>query len=187
MNKIILASASPRRKKLLEQAGIRFNVDHANIDETINPQLTPLQFVKKLSLQKAKLVAKKYKKEIIIAADTIIALGKVTIGKPKDKKDAVKILKLLSGKMHFVITAFTIINTQTKKIITQAVKTKVFFKKITAEEISKYLLTAKILDKAGAYAIQEEGGSFVKKTVGDYTNIIGLPIKPLLKELNKLI
>ena len=184
--KIILASASPRRKKLLEDAGINFKIDHANIDETIDPALTPLQFVKKLSLQKAKLVAKKYKNEIIIGADTIIALGKVTIGKPKNKKDAAKILKQLSGKMHSVITAFTIINTQTKKIITQAVKTKVFFKKITDKEISKYLLTAKILDKAGAYAIQEEGSAFVKKTVGDYTNIIGLPVKPLLKELKNI-
>jgi len=185
MKKIILASSSPRRRQLLAQTGLKFEVDYVDIDETIDAKLTPLQFTKKLSVKKVELISGKYKEAIIIAADTIIALGKITIGKPKDIKDATRILQLLSGKIHYVITAFTILNTQTKKIVTKAVKTKVFFKKLSHEEISQYLKTAKIMDKAGAYAIQEEGGAFVKKTIGDYTNIIGLPIKSLLKTLKQ--
>jgi len=186
MKQIVLASSSPRRKALLEKAGLKFIVYPSNYEELIDEKLFPAKLAKKLSLEKAKAIYKKFGNSIVITADTLIACNGKVIGKPKDKKDAKKILEFLSGKMHSVITGFTLYDTQKNKFITKSVKSKVYFNKISKKEINKYITSKKPFDKAGAYGIQELPKTFINKVTGDYDNIIGLPIKALLKELRKL-
>ena len=185
MKKIILASGSPRRKKLLEQLGLKFEIKTSNFEEKIEPNLNPHTLVKKQSRGKAKNVAKLYKNALIIAADTMVYLNGKYIGKPITEKNARNALQQLSGKKHLIISGFTIIDTLTNKTITKSVETKVYFKKLTLKEIDDYIKTGEPLDKAGAYGIQEKGAIFVEKIEGDYFNVVGLPIFALVTELKK--
>lgn len=183
MKKIILASQSPRRKALLKQIGLNFEVIVSNFEEKIEYGLKPNELAEKFSLQKAKDVAKKQKNAIVIAADTFVVLNNEILGKPETPENARRMLKKLSGKAHIVITGFTIIDTKTGKTKTRSLETKVFIKKLTKEEIDEYIKTGEPLDKAGAYAAQELGGLFVEKIEGDFFNLVGLPIFDLAKEL----
>lgn len=183
MKKIILASVSPRRKELLKKIGIKFKVVESDFKEFTDPNLKPQELVKKLSLEKAKAVFKNHKDSIIIAADTIVVIRNEIIGKPKDKKDAKRMLNKLSGKMHYVYTGFTIIDS---KPITKSVKSKVYFRNLSSKEIDDYVAHEKPFDKAGAYAVQEKAGIFIKKIEGDFFNVVGLPIYALARELKKL-
>jgi len=176
MKQIVLASASPRRKELLEEMDIAFIVDPSGSEENIDESLSPLEIAATLSLQKAQVVAKRHKNALVIGADTIVVLGKKILGKPKTKAHAKEMLSLLSGKAHDVITGFTIIDTDTGKKVTKAVTTKVYFKKITQEEKDAYVATGEPMDKAGAYAIQERGSFFIEKIEGDFDNVVGLPL-----------
>lgn len=185
MKKIILASQSPRRKALLKQVGLNFEVIVSNFEEKIEYSLKPEELAEKFSLQKAKDVARKQKNAIIIAADTLVVFNNEILGKPKTPEKARQMLKKLSGRSHLVITGFTIIDTKSGKTVTKSVKSKVYFKKLTNQEISSYVATGEPLDKAGAYAVQEKGGLFVEKIEGDFLNIVGLPISNLVKELKK--
>ena len=185
MKKIVLASKSERRKELLGQIGIRPVIDESKIDENKYKFSSPVKLVETLSKVKAKAVSQKYKDAIIIGADTIVVLGNEIIGKPTSLKDAVKILKKLSGKPHLVITGFTVLDTKTKKSVTKAVKTRVIFKKLSEEEIKAYVYSSKVLDKAGAYAIQDKAGMFITGISGDYFNIVGLPIFKLSESLKE--
>ncbi len=182
--KIILASNSPRRKELLKQIGLRFKIIVSNVEEK-NASTSPVDFVKILSRKKAKAVAINNKNAIVIGADTIVVLKNEIIGKPDSLENAIEILKKLSGKTHLVITGFTIIDSKTKKQITKAVTTKVTFKDLSDQEIKAYVYSSKVLDKAGAYAIQDKAGMFIKEVKGDYFNIVGLPIFSLYQELKK--
>lgn len=184
MKKIILASASPRRKKLLEKIGIKFKVVKSNFKEYVDVKLTPHELVRKLSLEKARTVFKNHRDSIIIAADTFVVCSGKILGKPKNKKDAKNMLEFLSGKDHLIITGFTIIHGN--NVITKSKTTKVWMRKITNEEISTYIRTGEPFDKAGAYAIQGIAKKFIKKIDGDLSNAIGLPIYSLIKELKKL-
>lgn len=188
MKKIILASASPRRKQLLKQIGLIFSIEKSSYEEKVNKRTqSPHKLVQKLSLGKAKAVARKHKDAVIIAADTLVFVNGKVVGKPKDLEDAKKILLALSGKIHLVITGFTIIDVEKKKIITRSIETKVYMKALSKEKIDNYVDTKKPLDKAGAYAIQEiENDDFIEKIEGDYYNIVGLPIFELKKELKKI-
>lgn len=181
---IILASASPRRKKLLEQIGLKFTVKVSDIDENNVPNLPPEKLAEYLSLKKAKKLAKEYPKSTIIGADTLIVCNKKILGKPKSKQNAKEILKKLRGRMHVIITGVTVI--KARKIQTSHVSTKVYFKKLTDDEINAYIKTGEPMDKAGAYGIQEKGVLFVERIDGDYPNVVGLPlvlIDKMLKEL----
>lgn len=181
---IILASNSPRRKELLKQIGLKFKVIVSSVDEKITVT-SPVDFVKILSREKAKTVAMINKNAIVIGADTIVVLKNEIIGKPSSLNNAIEILKKLSGKSHFVVTGFTILDSKTKKEVTKAVKTKVVFKDLSDQEIKAYVYSSKVLDKAGAYAIQDKAGMFIKEVKGDYFNIVGLPIFSLYQELKK--
>ncbi len=185
MRRIILASESPRRKRLLKQLDIDFEVVPSEIEEKLNPRLKPKGQAELLSKEKAKAVAAKYNDAIIIAADTIIALEDEVLVKPQDGRDARRILKKLSGKVHTVITGFTILDTENQKKITKSVETKVFFKNLQEKEIRSYIEKENLLDKAGAYAIQGIGVVFVEKIEGDYFNVVGLPLFALARELKK--
>src|SRR3989344_8421951 len=185
MRKIVVASASRRMKKLLEQIGLQFEVCVSNFDEKEGSNLTPHELAKNLSLGKAKEVASKYKNAIIISADTFVSFKGAILSKPETKENARQTLKLLSGRAHPIITGFTILDTRTGKTVSKSIETKVYMKKLTDEEIEGYIKTGEPLDKAGAYGIQERGAMFVEKIEGDYSNVVGLPLYELVEELKK--
>lgn len=187
MKRLILASASPRRKQLLKQIGLVFEILPSNIEEKLNPRLKPLHQVEALSLQKAQATAlmKEAKGAIILAADSMVAVADEIMGKPKDEKDARRMLRKLSGTTHAIVTGFTLVDTITGKKVTKSVETKVWFKKLSSQDISAYIKTKEPFDKAGAYAIQEVGSIFVEKIEGDYQGAVGLPLFALAKELKK--
>lgn len=187
MKKIVLASASPRRKELLEQIGLQFEVEPSNHDEESRPGLTPHELARSLSIEKAQVVAKNYRDAIIIAADTFIVLGERILGKPNTDAEATEMLTFLNGKPHSVITGFTILNTNDAKSVTQSVETTVHMKNLLPEEIEAYVATKEPIGKAGAYAIQGLGAVIVERIEGDYSNVVGLPLGVLaesLKEFN---
>ncbi len=184
---IILASKSPRRRKLLKQIGLKFKSFSVDLHEEILDGEHPIQTVKRLSLHKMEEAAKKVKDGILITADTIVVLDKEIIGKPKNEKDAFKILSKLSGRTHDVYTGFAILNMRTKQKIVSYAKTKVTFRKLTKTEILDYIKTGSPMDKAGAYGIQDDFGAvFVKRINGCYYNVVGLPIQKLYIALQKI-
>lgn len=182
--KIILASASPRRKSLMDVLGLNFEVKVSDCEEKIDINANVEDIVMSLSLQKAQAVAKESDKDsIVIGADTVVSYQNEILGKPKDKQDAIRMLTLLSGNTHSVYTGFTIINAIDNTIITDYEKSDVTFKPLTENEIIDYVNTNDPMDKAGAYSIQGIASSFVEILDGDYNNVVGLPIYKLSKYL----
>jgi septum formation protein len=185
MRKIVLASASPRRRELLAKIGLKFEVALSNHVEESHGDLEPHVLAKQLSLEKATAVAAKYPDAIIIAADTFGVLDGKIIGKPHTNAEAIKMLRMLSGRSHLVITGFTILDTARKKRVSRFIETKVYFRKLTDAEIDAYVRTGEPLDKAGAYAIQGLGALLVEKIEGDYYNVIGLPLSAVTANLKQ--
>ena len=185
MKKIILASASPRRKRLLDQIGLKFTVDESGFEEDMNLKMRPHDLAKFLSLKKAQKVARKYKNSIIIGADTFVMFNGKLLGKAHSKEEAREILIEINGKPHEVITGFTIIDTRTGKTISKSVQSRVYMKKMTKGEIDAYVRSEEPIGKAGAYAVQEKGALFVEKVEGDFYNVVGLPIIELTNQLKK--
>lgn len=178
---IILASASPRRKELLELINVKFKIQASNINEILDDRLNLEDKIEDLSYQKASIIADTVSGDfLVIGADTVVEIDGEILGKPKDKADAKRMLQLLSGKDHQVITAICLIPTNDKNnSVKTHEKTKVKFIQLTEEQIDKYIESGEPMDKAGAYAIQGLGVMFVKSISGCYTNVVGLPI-PLL-------
>ncbi len=187
MNKIILASQSPRRKQLLEWAEVPFEVVVKETDERFPPGLTPEEVAIYIARNKAIAVQEQRNKdEVILAADTIVVLGDNIIGKPVHREDAVSILLALSGEIHKVITGVVIKKGSTE--IAFADTTEVEFHNITVSEIEFYVDKYKPYDKAGAYAIQEWIGVVgIKSINGDFYNVMGLPVSRVVREIQKLI
>jgi len=186
MKKLILASASPRRKQLLQQLGLDFIVVPSNVAEKLDLRLTPRQQAEQLALQKTQAVAVQFDDAIIIGADTFVVVGNEIVGKPKDEHDAKRMLKKLRGRQHVIVTGFVLIDTASKRTIIKSVETKVWFRKLSLQEIHSYLEKEKPFDKAGAYAVQGLGTTFVEKIEGEYSGAVGLPLFTLAKELRKL-
>jgi len=187
---LILASSSPRRKKLLENLGFQFEVISPNIDEDVFPEhLQPKEIAIFLSLQKAKNIAQNISSnKIVISADTIVVLNNEILNKPIDYADAKQILQKLSNNTHIVYTGVTVINTTTAKIISEVKATEVTFRKLENEEIDFYIKSGSPMDKAGAYGIQDDFGAiFVKEIKGCYYNIVGLPLEMLYQMLKEII
>lgn len=185
MKQIILASSSPRRKALLEMIGLPFKAIESRFKEVMDDNLNHHDLAKKLSLGKAREVAKNYPNAIIIAADTFIVESGEYLSKAHTKEEAKTMLKKLSGKAHKVITGFTIIDTKTDKRLSKSQETKVYFKTLTNHEIDAYIVSGEPIEKAGAYAIQGLGSMLVEKIEGDYFNVVGLPIFSLAKSLEE--
>ena len=185
MEKIILASQSPRRKQLLEWAEIDFTVEASTADETYPPGLPVEEVPVFIASNKAKAVQQKIKhNSIILAADTIVVLYGEVINKPANRDDAIKILRSLSGEIHRVITGVVLLHDE--KQISFADITQVEFHALTDEQIFFYVDKYKPYDKAGAYAIQEWiGVTGIKSIHGDFYNVMGLPVSRVVKELNK--
>ena len=173
---LILASASPRRRELLNQAGIIPSaIAPVEVDETPFPGEKPRDYTRRLAAQKATLAANKNRGALVLAADTAVAVGVRILGKPGDRAEAEKFLKLLSGRRHRVITSIAL-KPPSKKLVQKTVITSVSFKRLTAGEINWYLECGEWRGKAGGYAIQGKAGAFVKRINGSYTNVVGLPL-----------
>lgn len=188
MLKIILASASPRRKELLSKISREFEIIPAKGEEVITKTL-PWEVVEELSFEKAEEIAKQQKEEcIVIGADTIVAKNEKIMGKPKDAQEAFSMLSEIRGTCHQVYTGVTLIRTGSqKKVITFAEKTEVELYSMTDQEIRDYILSGDCMDKAGAYGIQGDFAVFVKGIIGDYYNVVGLPVGRVYQELKRLL
>lgn len=204
MYKIYLASKSPRRKELLTQIGMEFEILVSDKDEIIEGHV-PDEVVKELSMQKAydiegvliknsegklleKHIGQGYDGVIVIGADTVVSYDDVILGKPQDEADAFNMLKKLSGKVHTVSTGVTIvaINEKERKVFNFAENTKVAMYEISDEEIKSYIATKEPMDKAGSYGIQGIGAKFIKGIEGDYNNVVGLPIGKIYQTIKSL-
>lgn len=181
MNRLILASASPRRKELIKKISDLFECIPADIEETIPNDLDNEKVPEHLAKLKAEHIYSLYHDSLVIGCDTVVvAKGKI-LGKPKDKMDAYDMLSMLSGITHEVITGVCVINSGVEKCFAE--KSFVTFKKLSENQINDYIKTGEPMDKAGAYGIQTKGSELVEKYDGDYYNIVGLPIERIKKEL----
>lgn len=185
---LILASASPRRKELLEQIGLKFTVISSNIEETLETSETPEALVIRLSLAKACDIAQRsdISSRWIIGSDTVVVSDQQILGKPIDDNDAATMLKKLSGTSHLVVSGFAVIDRRQQRQYSEAVTTKVYFRQLTESEIARYIATREPMDKAGAYAIQGIGACFVSGIEGSYSNVVGLPLCRLTLALKNL-
>jgi len=185
MRKIVLASSSPRRKEILSKTGLKFVVDPGDYEEDMTMKLRPIELAKTLSRGKAESVARRHKDAIIIGADTFITYKNEVMGKPHTPVRAIGMLRRLSGKVHSVITGFTIIDTRTGKSISRAIESKVKLRRMTQREIIAYVKTGEPLERGGGYAAQELGSVFIEKIDGDFFSVMGLPVYELVKELKR--
>jgi len=182
---LILASSSPRRKYLLEQAGLSFSVVPSSIDEKSVPISSPETYVRVLSEAKADNVSEKYPEKWVIGADTIVLKDETILGKPGSRAEARTMLKRLSGQTHQVFTGYSICCKVKSQNFSETIKTQVLFKNLTDQEIEWYIHTTEPFDKAGAYAIQGLGTFLVKSINGSYTNVVGLPVCEVIEFLIK--
>lgn len=183
--KIILASASPRRKELIRHIFDVVEVIPADIDESIPPKLSAKDVPSYLSEQKALFLASDHPTDLIIAADTVVISDDKILGKPRDTDDARRMLKALSGREHEVITGCTLaLNGSSRSF---SVSSRVHFYPLNEAEINAYIETGEPMDKAGSYGIQGKGSLFVKEIHGDYFNIVGLPVAKLNQEIKDFL
>jgi septum formation protein len=185
---IVLASASPRRRELLTQIGLKFQVVPSRAEELVLPGETPEEHVIRLSIDKASDVAaqKEVEGRWFIGSDTIVLCNGQILGKPADERHAAQMLRMLSGQEHRVLSGYAILDRQTGEQRAEAVSTKVRFRELTDAEIARYIASGEPADKAGAYAIQGLGVCFVAEIEGSYTNVVGLPLCRLTLALKEL-
>ena len=182
MYQLVLASKSPRRLKLLSEAGYKVDTSLVEVSENIDKNLNPQSVVTSLSMQKAVSCFEtnpqwKGQKKLILAADTLVFLDQSPLGKPEDQQEAIQMLERLSGSEHQVLTGVCFIDTYHQAFVLDYDLSRVFFKKLTKQEIEDYVQSGEPMDKAGAYAIQGLAKKFVIKSEGSLTNIIGLPME----------
>jgi septum formation protein len=184
---LILASASPRRSELLRQIGMEFRVVTSDTPEVHYGELTAREIAQVNAYRKARAVAKKYPDSLVLGADTLVYLDTILMGKPGSLEHAYEMLEQLQGKTHEVVTAVCLLNLRNhrQKVFTEV--TNVTFRPLDSIKIRRYLTKVNPLDKAGAYAIQEEGDLLVEKIAGSYTNVVGLPVERLQAELRAWI
>ena len=173
--RIVLASASPRRAELLRAAGIDFDVQPANVDETIAPDEPPGEYVSRLAEAKARLIQEWNTQRTVLAADTAVVVDAHILGKPVDESDARRMLRLLSGRTHEVLTAVSVFHPG-QIVDTRVDTTLVEFAPLTDADIEWYVSSGEPMDKAGAYAVQGLASRFVTRIEGSYSNVVGLPI-----------
>ena len=187
LEKIILASRSPRRAEILRSVGWPFEVIVAGVDETTHKDEAPMDYVRRLSVAKATAVAARLDEGLVLGADTTVVIDNHILAQPIDEDDARRMLKLLSGRWHEVLTAVSLIRAGHKSDPAVAVETtRVRFAAVSDAEIDWYVLTGEPLDKAGAYGIQEKAALFIQEIQGDYFNVMGLPIR-LVYELARQV
>ncbi|MFD1736031.1 Maf family protein [Bacillus salitolerans] len=183
MQHLVLASSSPRRKELLTNLGISFEVSSSSIEEIVDPTLSPEKVVMTLAEQKALDVARRYPHAYVVGADTIVTKDSILLGKPRDEQDAFRMLQSLSGQTHSVLTGVTIV--YNGKANSFYVETEVTFWPLSEVDIYSYIQSGEPLDKAGSYGIQGLGSLFVREIKGDYFSVVGLPLSRLVRELKQ--
>jgi septum formation protein len=176
--RVVLASASPRRRDLLDLIGIAHDVRPANIDETMRPRETPRRYAERLAREKASAIAKRDPDLITIGADTVVVINRKVLGKPADAKDAARMLRMLSGREHTVITAVAV--SRGRKLRSAIEEVRVKFRRLRDDEIEAYIAMGEPMDKAGAYGIQGYGATIVERIEGDYFAVMGLPLVRLV-------
>lgn len=174
---LILASASPRRRALLEMLGVPFRVVASETPETFDASLDPEAQAIALALRKARAVAARLDSGLVLGADTIVALHGGLLGKPRDDADASRMLRELSGRMHMVATGMALVDADTSEERSSAVSTMVRFQPLTDDDIGQYVVSGEPRDKAGAYAIQGRGSALIAGFDGCFTNVVGLPLR----------
>ncbi len=184
--KIILASTSPRRQELFSKLKLPFVIEAPDYEEDMTLKMPPQKLAKVLANGKALSVAKKHKSGIVISADTFVVLNNKLLGKPKSEAEARKMLASLSGKRVDVLTGLAIIDIAKNKKVSFIDITKIYFKKLSPQEINNYIASGEPMDKAGAFAIQELGAVLIKRIEGDFMGSMGLPLFTLAKELKKM-
>ena len=176
--RVVLASSSPRRRELLTLIGIPHEVRPANIDETMRPREVPRRHAERLAREKASAIATRDPDRITIGADTVVVINRKVLGKPVDTADAARMLRMLSGREHTVITAVAV--SRGKKLRSAVEEVRVKFRRISGDEIDAYIATGEPMDKAGAYGIQGYGATIVERIEGDYFAVMGLPLVRLV-------
>ena len=185
---LILASQSPRRKLLLRQIGLKFTVRPSAVPENLLDHETPEHNAKRIALTKAMKIAQSSKRGIVIGADTIVVLHGKILGKPRSHGEAKRMLRTLSGKRHTVYTGFALVDVETHKRIVDIEKTRVWFRKLSEEEIEEYVASGSPMDKAGAYGIQDDYGAvFVERVEGCFYNVVGFPLTRFYKALQSMV
>lgn len=193
MKKIILASASPRRRELLSQIGLEFEIVISHKEESYE-STRPEEIVQELALMKAENVASELREKggledtVVIGADTIVALDQQILGKPKDEEDAYQMLTSLQGRSHQVFTGAAILDfdqTGNCQVSSHAVETRVYVHEMDRQEILSYIKSKEPMDKAGAYGIQGKFAAYIDKIEGDYYNVVGLPVSYIYQQLKK--
>lgn len=179
---VILASQSPRRRELLGLTGLEFLVRSADVDETMRPEATAYEEVARLSRKKA-LAVERGEDDVVIAADTIVVCDGLRLGKPRDAEEAFRMLRMLSGREHQVMTGLTVVRGEQMETVTEV--TNLRFRPLSDGEIRHYIATGEPMDKAGAYGIQGGGAMFVSHLDGDYFNVVGLPVCRLTQMLRQ--
>lgn len=175
-NAIVLASESTRRIDILRTLGISFSIIPPDVDESKRKDETVREYVYRVAHDKASKVGKLFPEKWVIAADTVVVSKGRVLGKPKNERQAVEMLKRLRGRWHKVMTGYCIMNISRGVTYQDVAETKVFIKDLTDEEIRRYIKTSEPFDKAGSYAVQGKGGYMVKEIKGSYANVVGLPI-----------
>jgi septum formation protein len=181
---LILASASPRRQELLREAGIAFVVHPAHINEDQHKDEPPLNYALRMAREKAQAVAQHYPQSYVLGADTIVVIDGEVLGKPHDAADAARMLRQLSGREHQVTTAVAVVRPG-GEMDTSCATTQVYFREITEDEIQQYVAGGEPMDKAGAYAIQGGASRWTNRIVGEYSNVVGLPLSRVTEMLRR--
>jgi nucleoside triphosphate pyrophosphatase len=176
VQRIVLGSASPRRAELLRAAGIEFDVMQADVDESSHQGEAPEAYVRRVAEAKARAVAARERERLVLAADTTVVVDDMMLGKPVDDDDAKRMLSLLSGRTHEVLTAVAVSRDGMSRPLVEVERTEVEFAPLTEFEIDWYVATGEPRDKAGAYAIQGYASRFVTRIDGSYSNVVGLPV-----------
>jgi septum formation protein len=184
--RLILASASPRRSEFLRVMGLHFDIIPGDIDETFRPEETPREHVLRLSEEKALSVALSHPDAWVLGADTVVVVEGELLGKPGSPEEAARMLEKLSGRVHEVITGFSIVRQDRQVRIRDVVESSVLFREIGDDEVAWYTGTGEPYDKAGAYAVQGMGGCFVREIRGSCTNVVGLPLCEVVEALKRV-
>jgi septum formation protein len=183
-HKLILASGSPRRRQLLGAAGLSFELAESGVEERRQPQEPAREYALRMAETKALAVARRYPDSIVLGADTVVVCEAEILEKPVDAADAQRMLTILAGRGHVVITAFAVAHDH-RLIETEAVESEVFFRPLSEREISDYIASGEPFDKAGGYGIQGTGGSFISRVDGPRDNVMGLPVERVLAALER--
>ncbi|MDQ1613706.1 MAG: nucleoside triphosphate pyrophosphatase [Pyrinomonadaceae bacterium] len=178
---LVLASSSPRRAEILRAVGWPFEAVAANVDETARDGEEVVEYVERLACEKAEAVAEGRASGLVVGADTVVAVGGQVLGKPSDDEDARRMLRLLSGRWHDVLTGVALVRAETGEVLVSHELTRVRFAPMSDEEIDGYIASGEPADKAGAYGVQGRASLFIEEIEGDYWNVVGLPVRLLYK------